>query len=71
MGLANPICARNVGLDKALAEPMLIDRLSASEEPLKEETTGEDAPELIPLGMVMGIGIGTRGLLGVRGKKAD
>lgn len=71
MGLASPICALNVGLDIALADPMLKGRPPARDPPLKDDITGDEAPEFMPLGMVMGIGIGTREALGVRGKNED
>lgn len=64
MGLPNWMVARSVGLDNALADPMLKGRL--------EGMTGEDAPELVPLGIVMGSGMGIRELpLGVRGPKSN
>lgn len=72
IGLASPICALNVGLDIALADPMLMGRPPARlDRPSKDEMMGDDAPEFMPFGMVIGIGMGTREELGVRGKKED
>ena len=63
-GLLRPICARNVGLERALAGP----RLKYEED---GPTMGEEAAELGP-GTGMGIGMERRGVPeGVRGLNND
>ena len=63
-GLPRPICARSVGLDRALAGP----RLKYEED---GPTMGEEAAELGP-GTGLGMGIERRGAPeGVRGLNKD
>ena len=59
-GLARPICARRVGLERTLADadPKL---WRADQYELEPGTMGDDDPEWMPLGMGIGIGIDSRG----------
>lgn len=75
IGLDNPICARNVGLDITPAEPQLYGREPLSAEVDEVGIIGDDAPEFSPFGIVIGNGIGTRedppGVRGPNSKGCD